>query len=199
MNKIDKANEQEETTWLACAGIILMYMIPYGIVNHLPLNRSIIPFLPGEALIPFLPWTFIIYISVFIQGLIIIRAMPRRMMKKAMMFAGGMVFAALMLFLFFPIEYPRMLYATDNWLINLFRATDGPGNCFPSLHVAITILLAFCYTLVEKSTWKKVFMWVWTIAICISVLTTKQHYIIDVLGGIAISIPCMYFVNRYCK
>lgn len=199
MDKIDKENEQQETTWLTCAGIILLYMIPYGIVNHLPLNRHIIPFLPGEASIPFLPWTFIIYISVFIQGLFIIRTLPNKMMRRTMLYAGGMVLAALIIFLLYPIEYPRMLYTTDSFLIHIFRMTDGPGNCFPSLHIAITMLLSFCYALITKSTWKKVLMWIWTIAICISVLTTKQHYIIDILGGIAISIPCMYLVKKYCR
>lgn len=192
-------NEQEETNWLAGIGIILLYLIPYGIVNHLPLHRSIIPFLPGETSIPFLPWTFIIYISVFIQGAIILRILPKSMLKKILPFAGGMVFVALIIFLFFPIEYPRMFYTTTSPLIHLFRLTDGPGNCFPSLHVGITMLLSFCYMLVEESTRKRTLMWIWTTAICVSVLTTKQHYIIDILGGIAISLPCMYFINKYSR
>ncbi len=199
MNRTDKINEEQEITWLACAGIILLYLIPYGIVNHLPLHRTIIPFLPGEALIPFAPWTFVIYISVFIQALIIIKLLPQRIIKKVVMFAGGMVFVALLIFLFFPIEYPRMLYTSSSPLINLFRLTDGPGNCFPSLHVAMTTLLAFCYMLVQKSTLKRILMWTWTTAICISVLTTKQHYIIDVLGGIAIALPSMFLINKYCR
>jgi len=165
-------------------------------VNHLPIHRHVIPFILGEGHIPFLPWTFIIYISVFLQGILVIRRIPKAMLRKILPYASGVIFVALIIFLIFPVEYPRMLYTSDNLLISLFRLTDGPGNCFPSLHVAITVLLSFCYMLVERSTLKRVLMWLWSIAVCISVLTTKQHYLIDIFGGIAITLPCMYILGR---
>jgi membrane-associated phospholipid phosphatase len=61
---------------------------------------------------------------------------------------------------------------------------DTPNNCFPSMHVALT----------SVSTWSlrgyapryfKLFM-LWTLAIILSTLTTKQHYFVDILGGLGV-------------
>jgi membrane-associated phospholipid phosphatase len=195
--KQDQENEEAETSWFLSILLICVYMIPYGIINHLPLHREVIPFVFGEEKIPFLPWTFIIYVSVYIQGLLVIKRIPNSTLKKILPVATGMVFLALLLFIFFPIEYPRSLYTSSNPFVVLLRITDGPGNCFPSLHVAITVFLAFCYGLIEKSPKKKVVMWLWSVLICISVLTTKQHYLVDILGGVALTLPGMYFLTRH--
>jgi membrane-associated phospholipid phosphatase len=173
--------------------MILLYLIPYLLVNHLPLVRHTIPFCCGEDRIPFLPWTFMIYCSAFVQAAIIIRLMPSRFLPKMILFAAGMMLTGIIIFLLVPIEYPRNLYPNTNALIALFRATDGAGNCFPSLHVAMTLFLAAGYGAIEKSSIKTILMWFWAGGIILSVLTTKQHYLIDIVGGAILAIPCMIF------
>ena len=199
MNKIFSFGinkNQEQTKWIYCFGIIALFLVPYGIINNLPLHRYSIPFFWGEERIPFLPWTFIIYLSCFIQGAFAIRLTPRKFLPKALFAVSCLVFISLIFFIFFPIEYPRDLYPSSNLLVNFFRNTDGAGNCFPSLHVAISILLAFSYGLYKKSFNKKVLMWFWSILIIISTLTTKQHYLIDVFGGIILAIPFMLYLRK---
>jgi membrane-associated phospholipid phosphatase len=39
-------------------------------------------------------------------------------------------------------------------------------------------------------------MWLWTVAIIISVLTTKQHYLIDVFGGLALAITVIFILKK---
>lgn len=152
--------------------------------------------MPWENRIPFLPWTFLIYISVFVQDAVIIRRIPAAQLRKTILLAAGMILIGLAFFVAFPIEYPRWLYQNNNGLVILFRNADGPGNCFPSLHVAVSMLLASYYSFIEKSLLKKVLMWLWALAIILSVLTTKQHYVIDIIGGIILSIPFIIILKR---
>lgn len=190
-------NNDEPIEWIVCVSLIIIYLIPYGIINHLPLHREVIPFILNENYIPFLPWTFIIYSSAFIQALIVIRKIPKESLRKIVVVIGCMVILGLLTFLLFPIQYPRELYPDHSVFVTFFRITDGAGNCFPSLHVAMSIIIAFCYGLVEKSKIRQSLMWLWTILIIISVLTTKQHYLIDIFGGIIFAIPTIFILKKY--
>lgn len=196
MNTSDRNLERNEATWLTAIGLMLLYLIPYGIVNHLPLQRTTIPLMFGESLIPFLPWTFIIYISIFAQAIIAIHGLPYKTLRAMIPAMSGMVIFALALFIIFPIEYPRFLYETNSQLISLFHMTDGPGNCFPSLHVVVTVILGYVYRFKEKNSTKRTLMWLWSVLICISVLTTKQHYVIDIIGGVLLAVPGIYMIRR---
>lgn len=189
-------SKTKRTSWAVSVGLIACFLVLYGIVNHLPLHRHVIPFWFGENNIPFLPWTFIIYISAFVQGAIAIRYIPPVFLPKALVIALYMVIIGLIFFILFPIEYPRYLYPSANYLIESFRTSDASGNCFPSLHVATTLFLTSTYCLFEKSSVRKTLMWIWSIAIIISVLTTKQHYIVDILGGIILVIPCIFLLQK---
>lgn len=65
----------------------------------------------------------------------------------------------------------------------LLLAVDGPNNCFPSGHVTIPVVVAagFCrqYPLAHY--------WVWPLIVLLlpSVISTGQHYSLDILGGFA--------------
>lgn len=176
--------------------MIMLFMVPYDIVNHLPFARHTIGFLWSEDRIPFMQWTFLIYISVYLQSLLVMRSMTKRFLKQALPIVAGMIAVALIGFILFPIQYPRELYTSGNQLIGLLRFVDGPSNCFPSLHVATTIFFAACYGMLTKSAQKRALMWLWSAAIIVSVLTTKQHYLIDIFGGIALATVCIYFFKR---
>ena len=191
-----KETEANRISWLACAAIVLAYMIPYGIVNHLPLHRYTVPLVANEASIPFLPWTFFIYISVLLQAALVLKIMPRPMLRSVLRYLGLVIFFSLIFFILVPIEYPRALYHTASPLIHIFRWIDGAGNCFPSLHVVVTVAISMCYMLIEHSWWKRVAMWLWTILVIISVLTTKQHYLLDVVGGLLLCLPLTLVLHR---
>lgn len=193
---MNPSQKTKSTKWMYCILIVIGFLVPYAIVNHLPLDRYTISFILGEERVPFLPWTFIVYISAFIQGAIIIRHAPPKFLPRAVFIASCMLLVGIMFFLLLPIEYPRSLYPNTNSLINFFRQTDAAGNCLPSLHVAMTIFLTSYYTLFEKSLLRKSLMWLWTVAIIISVLTTKQHYLVDIFGGIVLTIPFVTLLRK---
>lgn len=67
-------------------------------------------------------------------------------------------------------------------LINYFVA---PYNAFPSLHVAISTVCAIGFWKVRSSQFKA--MLFWAILIIFSTVLTKQHYFLDVLGGLVLA------------
>ncbi len=191
MQKISHKN-----SWFLCIGILVLFMLPYVIVNHLPMRRNTLPFILGEERIPFLAWTFIIYISAYLQGILVLREIPKDFLRKALFFAFTMIAIGVIFFIFFPIEYPRELYWGHSYFLDSANKLDTPANCFPSLHVAMTIFISFCFSLLQKPKIQKLLMWIWTAAIILSVLTTKQHYALDAIGGIILAIPLCIIFNQ---
>ncbi len=176
-------------------GIIVCLFITYALVGILPLDRQILPFIWGEDCIPFLPWTFIIYLSLFIQYFVVIRRIPQKALGILVYRFLWMMGIALLFFIVAPIEYPRYLYP-GNGFVNLFRMIDASGNCFPSLHVVETLFLAACYSFFEKNIFYRVGMWLWAVVIIFSVLTTKQHYLVDIIGGVVLVVPFIFIIKN---
>ena len=91
-------------------------------------------------------------------------------------------------FLLYPTVLPRPASVGEGffaWTLALNYAADPPLNCFPSLHVAWGFVAAFACHRVHRGVGLAAFAWAGLIAI--STLYTKQHYVVDVLAGIAIA------------
>jgi membrane-associated phospholipid phosphatase len=88
-------------------------------------------------------------------------------------------------------------------LFSFLYLMDSDSNCCPSLHVSLSSLA--CYGLYNSvSRFRSIFV-IWPILIWISTLTTKQHYLIDVLGGILVgaisllTVSCLLPINNRHK
>ncbi len=170
----------------------LAYQIFYTIPNLYPLYAPKMISLMGVDLVtPFVPWTFVIYISHYVLALsaiLLINSEENFWSYVRMMFLTLLISGSF--FWFFPTVYPRPDYPdVDNWLVsftmNLVRSADTPNNCFPSMHVATAVVT----TLIMRQVRPR-FFWIylsWTIAVLISTLTTKQHYFIDIIGGCGVA------------
>jgi membrane-associated phospholipid phosphatase len=189
-------NQSEIPKLIVCLAILIFLWAPYAIVDNLPLHRYTIPFILGEQYIPFAPWTFIIYVSIYIQYMVVMLSLPRNLLRKFFFFIICLLGISLLFFIFMPIEYPRSLYPSSNSFVVFFRGIDAAGNCFPSFHVVATVFLAACYSFFERAPGHKILMWLWAFAIILSVLTTKQHYLVDIFGGLALSIPGALLFGR---
>src|SRR5262249_48360591 len=99
---------------------------------------------------------------------------------------------SVLIFMLWPTTYPRDHYpippGLDYWT-NLawvtLRAGDTPGNCCPSLHVSSVLLCGMLFMNEQRK--KLPFFLTWGILISLSTLTTKQHYIVDVVTGLAMA------------
>ena len=80
-------------------------------------------------------------------------------------------------------------------LFEFIHLSDNPWNTWPSLHIVHSYLLARLMTVwasrrvAESSAWSLflVVLWVEWALLSISILTTKQHYLFDLVTGIAVA------------
>lgn len=87
-----------------------------------------------------------------------------------------------------------------NGLLGLVYAMDGKEtafNLFPSFHCLNSV---FCYLGVRKqpeiSKGFQIYSLLMAVLICLSTVFTKQHYFMDVVGGVAIAFICYGIINR---
>lgn len=161
--------------------------IGYQFTNH---NQFFpprtLPALPIDYAIPFLVWTVIPYFLLIGGMYLPVFLRSRAVLRESLVALTVAVLVNYTFFLFFPtvIDRPPVpggdgpsesLY---RWLIGI----DSPANCFPSGH--ITVPAIGCWYIARQR-----LRWRWVIAIlysllAVSVLTTKQHYAIDIAGGL---------------
>lgn len=170
----------------------LSYLVFYIYPNfHPSFHPFYLPLLEIDYAVPFLPWTFIVYLSDYLLIATVIAMISEKARFKS--FSRACFFTLIMcgtFFLFFPTRYPRPEYpAVENAIVAFFMGLvgnyDTPNNCFPSMHVAITGSAAWCL----RHRGPKIFIpySLWAIAIFATTMTTKQHYFVDILGGVAVT------------
>jgi membrane-associated phospholipid phosphatase len=67
-------------------------------------------------------------------------------------------------------------------LLGFIYYQDGPGTCFPSLHVAVGMTTAFIALRMWGVWWGGFYMFL-QVLVALSTLFTKQHYVADVIAG----------------
>jgi membrane-associated phospholipid phosphatase len=157
-----------------------------------------LPLLPLDALIPFLPWTVWLYISQFIFLAMGISVLKTTIVISRVWYAMCLVsLLSFGVFLCYPMTYPRQPIHTTGVTAAAFRFlywVDPTSNYFPSLHVALACLMAWGI-MDEQKTLGYVAV-CWASLICLSTLTTKQHYGVDVLARLAAAVFCGVVVQR---
>jgi len=168
----------------------------YYFTNHHPIFREhYLPLTWVDQNAPFLPYSVYVYISeYFYFAFVYILLNNYDNINKYLYSFFFLQLVSCSVFLFYPTVYPRgnfpvpddlpsWVQATWAWL----RSIDAPGNCFPSLHVSSVYLSAFVFLTDGQ---KKLFwtFFTWSTLIALSTLTTKQHYLVDILSGLTLSI-----------
>ncbi len=73
-------------------------------------------------------------------------------------------------------------------MLRFLYSIDAANNLFPSIHCLVSW---YCYAGLRNCksipTWYRYFSLLMAIMICISTLTTKQHVIVDVIGGVILA------------
>ena len=73
-------------------------------------------------------------------------------------------------------------------------AGDNPFNCFPSLHTSISTIMAVHWLRLDRRTGIPAALW--TALIVASTVLIKQHYVADVLGGLAVAFVAVWVAGR---
>ncbi|MCF0247923.1 MAG: phosphatase PAP2 family protein [Synergistes sp.] len=153
--------------------------------------------------IPFLPWTVVIYLMEYPFWIVNYCLAARSEKSDAYRLFCADFLTECVCFAFFVL-LPTMNVRPEisgNGVCKLLMATlyrvDSADNLFPSLHCAGSGLAVVGIS-GEKSipVWYRAFSWLMLGAICISTLTTKQHVVIDVLGGLLIAFGAYWISGK---
>ncbi len=134
---------------------------------------------PLDGLLPWLPLSVAVYLSLGPYTLLAAwcaDAIPYRRLLRAALLA---MVAAYAVFLAAPLTMVAGPLPEDAFGRAIFTAlhrADQGYNSLPSLHVAYVGVVLAC----RSWPW---WVWAWGAAIAIATLTTRQHVLVDVLGG----------------
>ena len=165
--------------------------------------------------VPALPWSVTIYLTLYLYSPLPIFVANRdeRGRRELAFLAQGMILLFSISFAFFllmPAEIvirPQMeaLISTMRPLykdiFEVIYALDRPFNSWPSLHVSQSLLIVlFCQRWLElraeefpKRGAYIAGLWLAWVALSLSILTTKQHFIWDMLTGAALGALLWWF------
>ena len=131
--------------------------------------------------------------------------------KKAMKtFAYGLLLIyaiSLPFYLFLPVTnvYSAPFYEGKSALETVipsiesfFYSTTTLNNCFPSLHTAMSILVAYCASLTGNKKYTY-FIIIVMISVIISVIYLSIHWILDTIGGAILAFLVILILRRYIK
>lgn len=152
-----------------------------------------------DQLIPFNPHGIWLYLSFFILIPICFFYAPYynvRWMSICFIvtsFFAGIIYLLCPTTMIFPIDTGTTL--SSQLLISLIEI-DTTTNCFPSLHVALTLIVVWgCFNL--KKPIRTSLLILWGIGICFSTIQLRRHVFIDFIGGALLALIVGYAI-RYC-
>lgn len=151
---------------------------------------------------PMTPWFISFYILAYVQWFEHYIFHSRFSKELCYHFATAGIIAkliCLVCFIVMPTSIVRPEIAGDGfwwWLVDIIYSTDTPVNLFPSIHV-LESYIAFRAAASIKSLpkWYVIFQFIFTIFVCLSIVYVKQHYFVDILGGIAV-VEIGWFISK---
>lgn len=144
---------------------------------------KIIPF-KSIFIVPYVYW----YIYVIVGFLFVVMNSRKDYMRLFISFFIGMCVCYAVYYIY-PTEISRPIISNSNILnelVNIIYLVDKPVNCFPSLHVLTTYFI-MRYTKYKNSKKKFYYTQVIGVLIILSTLFIKQHFVLDVIGGILLA------------
>ena len=153
-----------------------------------------------EKDIPLVPWMIYFYTSFHI--LLVLNFFIIKDPRVIKAFTLSLMFSSLIasiVFLLFPGELG--FSRTDNisgyeFIYNVLHEIDHPYNLYPSLHITFSVLTAFAMIDQTKQKWFHLFLSIWILLICASVVLVHQHHLFDVLTGLVLAYFAIKLVYR---
>ncbi len=189
--------DRKDKIWVGPLGIIA-FVVFYMLPNHLNIfEPSYIHLFEFEKLIPFIDWTIWVYMSDYLYiALVFMLLKDKDNMNRIYYSQIMLLMVSMFIFFLIPTQYPRpeVEYSgLTGYFIQLLYSTDTPGNACPSIHVAMTFLAG--YGFIKEKRYLLPWFMLWAVLISLSTLTVKQHYLMDIIGGVTMSI-IFYAVGR---
>lgn len=155
--------------------------------------------------IPFIPQFLIIYYLSFIQWLnYYLQASLGPTERRDRYLSADMLGKAIcfVIFLIWPIamRWPELPEEGNIWIkiLSLTYGVDAPNRAFPSLHCFYS-WIAFRYSLEAESADRRWITWLqgaFSFTLFAATTLIKQHYFVDVIGGIAVAELALQITGR---
>lgn len=175
----------------AAPALVLALLIPgYHVIASINRERNLsTPELALDRAIPLEPAWMLAYGSIWLFAFLPVFVVRQPELTRRAMYAFiTVVSVAYAGFLFYPTILPRAASTGAGffaWTLQLNYDLDPPLNCFPSLHVAWAFVSALTCYRVHRGV--GIAAQVWAALIGVSTLYTKQHYVVDVIAGMAMA------------
>jgi membrane-associated phospholipid phosphatase len=181
---------------IASIGLSLIFLIVYGGCLWITSRRHDVAvfYFAWERAIPFVPLMILPYLSIdffFVAAPFLFTT--ERALKIFVARVATAIMVAGIFFLAIPLRFAFPRPPADGWLgalFDWFRGIDAPCNLFPSLHAALLLLLADAYARNLRGVMRLAVL-LWFVLIGLSPLLTRQHHVIDIVGGFALAAGCM--------
>ena len=180
------------------------YLLGFVLVEQVVEPRYII-WCPLDDLIPFCEYFIVPYATWFVELAVIPLLLLKYDRKQyyylcAVMFTGMTL--CLGLYLIFPngldlrVEITLQNIFAD--LVRLIQAVDTPTNVCPSIHVASAMAmdLAICRSVLGQRRWVRMLANSVFVLICLSTVFLKQHSVIDIFWGVAVTAVLHLVLSR---
>lgn len=183
--------EEQKRKAIYVALLVLYWVGGYFAINSLSQGREFsIMHSIVDRWIPFVPQWIYIYMAIWLvifSPLLIVKDFPTfRQLVMAYVFVFSVSF---LVFLIYPVKMIRPMIAPQDFstrMVAVLYSVDKPFNCFPSIHVSGIFLSALVCLRVR---WKAgIFILIGAILISLAALYTKQHYFVDILGGVVVAL-----------
>jgi membrane-associated phospholipid phosphatase len=149
------------------------------------------PSLALDGVLPLLPmWAIVygaLYLYLIVLPILVVRS-ERRIRQTVNAYLSVWI-TAYLFFIAWPTVAPRPALVTGQgfaWdALRFLYGADPPYNCFPSLHVAHSFVSALACLKVDRRVGR--FALACASLVALSTLFTKQHYVVDVIAGVAMA------------
>ena len=187
-------NRDRIPDWLVkCIWLLVLLLLFWA---YFPLNNVREPIHSLETTvddrIPLLPAFVFPYLSLYLLLVVSLwrfaQAESKIFVITALAISLDLVISYLV-FLFYQTQVERPVILGSDVSSSILRwvySIDKPFNAFPSLHTSLSTLLALLWGRVGSRIQPIIALW--AVLIIASTLFTKQHYIADVLGGVAVAL-----------
>jgi membrane-associated phospholipid phosphatase len=158
-----------------------------------------IPTLAWEEKIPFLPvfvWIYLCIYPLFVLPFLFIRD---KQFFRLFSFTYILVMCICYLcYLVIPVSFTRrpdlVVDSFSTFALSIVFRADNSWNCFPSMHVAMSWLAAL--TILEVHRVRGILATLLAVLIAASTVLIKQHYVLDVVAGMAITLGVYFAFYR---
>jgi membrane-associated phospholipid phosphatase len=180
--------------WGAGLLIGVIGFVIYQVMGRSDIGRSVTMLDTAlDRALPFWTWTSWLYeplyVAIFLVG--VLGFQSRFLYNRALVGICVNVVVGALGHYFVKAEYPRPVLPVpypdlSTWFLAKVHEIDPPGNVFPSLHVAHSFMISFVMAM-DRPRLGRVMLGM-SIVLALSTLTTKQHFVADVVAGLAMAL-----------